>query len=55
MSMFGDMHPRTGAGHYYVNGGLTETSERGRKIEAEAIGFSQHLFWMNTLNGVELI
>ena len=25
MSMFGDMHPRTGTGHYYVNGGLTET------------------------------
>jgi hypothetical protein len=26
MSMFGDMHPRTGAGHYCVNGSLTKTS-----------------------------
>ena len=25
MSMFGDIHPRAGAGHYCVNGGLTET------------------------------
>ena len=27
MSMFGDIHLRAGAGHYCVNGGLTETGE----------------------------
>jgi hypothetical protein len=26
MLMFGDIYPRAGAGHYYVNAGLTETN-----------------------------
>jgi hypothetical protein len=33
MLMFGDIHPRAGTGHYYVNAGLTESSQISTSCE----------------------
>ena len=37
MLMFGDIHPRAGTGHYYVNAGLTETQQIANMPPAAAL------------------